>query len=463
MHMHISQSLNASLDLRLEQSFNHQQIQALELLTAPVFELETIINRELESNPALEEDFEEPEVRDDDEAWLDYLLKLDDEQRYVCGSRPRYTEEDEERRQHFMESATYQETLQDQLMAELNLMELDEDALAHVELVVYCLDDDGFLRSHPADLAMVAGCSTDQLEDAIQRVQALNPAGVAARDLRERLMLQLERQQRQDSLAYQIVAHCLDDLGKNLLPKIARRFKVDLDDVQDAIEEIQGLAPHLSEATCASAAYVREELEVIEEDGELILHVKNDFLPSLRISPQYREMLANPELPADARDYLKQKVRSAAFMINSILQRQSTIERIARAILAVQEDFFLHGPSAMKPLTMAQVAEAAQVHETTVSRAVAEKYLRCKFGLYPLKHFFSSGYTAADGSTVSSVAVRNAIRQLVESEDSEHPYSDGELASRLADNGLKVARRTVAKYRESINIPASNLRRTYCA
>ena len=461
MHMTLSQGLREVADLRLEQSLNHQQIQALELLAAPITEMQSLIAREVESNPALEEDFAEPAMRDD-EVWLDQLLSLSQEQRYVCGSRPRHSREDEEQRDRFFESATYSPTLHEALSAELRQLDLREDLAELCELVICSLDRDGYLRTHDADLAMVAGCDMAAVGKAVTIVQTLSPAGVGARNLQERLLRLLERRQRQDSLAYRVVATALDEVARNLLPRVARRFGVSLPALQEAIAEIRGLPPHLSVEEASPLDYVTEEVEVREDEGgELHLVMRNDYLPSLRISKAYREMLTREDTPPEAREYLKRKVTSAAFLISSVLQRQTTIERIVQVIVAVQQDFFRHGPDRMKPLTMAQVAEQAGVHETTVSRAVADKYLRCRAGLFPIKHFFSSGYTSADGESVSSVAVRNAIRRLVDEEAPEHPLSDSQLAVELQQQGLLVARRTVAKYRESIGIQASNLRRSF--
>ncbi len=462
MNMDISQAPRTALDLRLEQNLSHQQIQALELLTAPVCELQSIINAELERNPVLEADFEQPEAHDDD-AWLDHLLRLSEDTRYVCGTRPMMTAEDEERRQHFFDSATYEERLHDRLMKELLFLGLDEKVMGICEIIVCSLNNDGYITSHEADIAMAAGCTVMEVRSTVELVQGLNPPGIAARDLRERLLLQLDRSGRRDSIAWRIVANHLDDLAKNLLPKIARALQLTLPELKVAIAEIQGLNPHIVTEEASPWDYVREEIIVSEDDyGDLALQVCNDHLPSLRISQQYRELLHDPRTAEDVRDYIKQKVRAAAYLISSVIQRQSTIDKIAHVILDVQQQFFREGQNAMKPLTMAQVAERAGVHETTISRTVADKFLRCKWGIFPMKHFFSSGFTNANGEEVSSVAVKSAIRRLIDAEDATDPLSDSQLVSLLAGQGLKVARRTIAKYRESIGIPASNLRKQYC-
>ena len=462
MNITISQTPQEVLDLRLEQTMSHQQIQALEMLTAPVMELSSIINREIESNPVLEAEFEQPDIATDDEVWLDHLMKLSDDNRYVCGTRSYSSPEDEERRQHFFESATYEPRLHERLLQELHFLDLTAAQQDRCEVVISSLDNDGFLTSHEADLAMVAGCSLPDVHAAIDIIQNLNPAGVGARDLRERLLLQLDRQGRRDTTTWHAVHDHLEDIGKNLLPKVARKLRISITELHQVIEDIKGLNPHISNEEVGPGDYVREEITIIEDDGLIDLRVNNDYLPSLRISKQYKALLNDPNTPPDVREWVKNKIRSAAYLINSVLQRQSTIERISRVIMDVQADFFRYGHDYMKPLTMAQVADIVGVHETTVSRAVAEKYLRCKYGLFPLKHFFSSGFVTEEGREVSSVAVKNAIRRLIEGEDAEKPLSDSQLAKELKEKGLNVARRTVAKYRESMNISSSSLRKAYC-
>ncbi len=449
---------------RQEQVMTHHQIQALELLSQPVLELQSAINSEIEKNPVLETDFDEEPAKEqgDDDEWLEKVLKLDEESRYIRGRvSGRVSEDEEERRQHYLDSITEEMTFQQSLVEQLKFLDIDEKLKNCCEVVISGLDDDGYLKSHPADLAMAAAAPMDLIAKAIETVQELDPAGVAAKDLRERLLLQLERKEMTDTKAYAAIRDYLDDIGGNRLPQVAKKMGISIEELKEVIEVIQTLSPRLAAEPVSPHEYIREEVDIEEEGGELKVKMNNEYLPSLRISGQYKELLKSPNTPKETRDYIKDKIRSGVFLINSVLQRQTTIRKIVSAIVEWQSEYFLKGATHMKPMTMAQIAEKAGIHETTVSRAVAGKHLRCKHGLIPMRKFFSTGYEAEDGSTVSNNVVKDIIRGMVDKEDSYSPLSDSEIAVELKRQGYNVARRTVAKYRDLLAIPPSNLRRQY--
>jgi RNA polymerase sigma-54 factor len=451
---------------RQEQVMTHHQIQALELLSQPVLELQSAINAELEKNPVLETDFDDApdpkELAGEDDEWLEKVLKLDEESRFIRGRTVgRVSEEEEERRQNYLDSITEEMTFQQSLLEQLKFLDLDDKLRNACEVVVSGLDDDGYLKSHPADLAMAAGASMELIAKAIGTVQELEPAGVAAKDLRERLLLQLDRKDMGGTLAYIAIRDHLDDIGGNRLPQVAKKMGIDIEGLKGAIETIQTLSPRLVAEPVSPHEYIREEVDIEEEAGELKVKMNNEYLPSLRISGRYKEMLKDANTPKDTRDYIKDKIRAGVFLINSVIQRQTTIRKIVAAIVEWQADFFLKGANHMRPMTMAQIAEKAGIHETTVSRAVAGKHLRCKHGLIPMRKFFSTGYEAEDGSIVSNNVVKDIIRGMVDKEDSAKPLSDSEIAADLKKQGYNVARRTVAKYRDLLAIPPSNLRRQY--
>jgi RNA polymerase sigma-54 factor len=238
-------------------------------------------------------------------------------------------------------------------------------------------------------------------------------------------------------------------------------MRITIGHLKEILEQIQALNPRLEPGHVQPSEYVTEEVRVFEGENGLQVQMNNDNLPNLFISNQYRQLLNDPDTPKDVKDYVKEKIRAGVFMINSIIQRQTTIRKIVMAIVSVQEDFFKYGMDHLKPLIMAQVAKQVGVHETTVSRAVAGKYLRCKYGLLSLRQFFSTGYQANDGRLVSNTVVKQTIRQLIDEEDGAKPLSDSQIAKMLNEQGYKVVRRTVAKYRENMGILASNLRRQY--
>ena len=235
-----------------------------------------------------------------------------------------------------------------------------------------------------------------------------------------------------------------------------------MDEIQVAIEEIGKLDPAPGRRFAEDNNRVVAPDVSVEKDGEeWIVSLNNDYIPRLRISNTYRELIAKGALNKQERDYIRERMRSGKFLISSIEQRQQTIERITREIIRVQTDFFEKGVSQLKPLTMMQIAEAVGVHETTVSRAIANKYIRTPHGVFEMKYFFTPGYQAEDGASVSNKSVKEMIADQIAMEDKASPLSDQDLVLKLQEKGLKVARRTVAKYREELGILPSNLRRDY--
>ncbi len=463
MPLEMTQQLQSVQLLRQEQTMTHQQIQALELLFAPALALHPIVNEAMEKNPVLEgepDEADQPSVVEGDD-WLEKIIKLEEENRYIRSNYSHVSADEEERRRHYLESVSVEKSLQETLLEQLRFLDLEIGLQACCEVAISSLNDDGYLTSHPADLAMAAGQALPMVEQATRIVQDLEPAGVAARDLRERLLIQLDRKGRRESVTYSAVRDHLRDIGDNHLPLVARRMGIPIDQLKEVVTEIQNLNPRLKAGEVRPNEYISEEVQVIETDGKMSVQMNNDHLPNLFISKQYRNLISDPDTPREVRDYIKEKIRSGVFLINSIIQRQTTIRKIVNSIVSMQEDFFRFGMEHLKPLTMAKVAKDVGVHETTVSRAVAGKYLRCKYGLLSLRQFFSTGYEIEDGRSVSNAVVKGTIRQLIDSEDGCKPLSDSQITKELSALGYKVVRRTVAKYRESMGILASNLRRQY--
>ncbi len=469
--MDFKQQQSISQSMRQEQTMSHQQIQALEMLNVPVLELDALVLKELEKNPVLateESELSKKEraeaVTTENEEWLDKILKLDEGTRYIrsrgpIGNNP----DDEEKRQHFLDSFTVENTLQDVLLEQLRFLDLEPTLKECCETIISGLDDDGYLSSHPADLAMVAGVSIETIEEAIKIVQSFEPTGVAARNLQERLLLQLQKDGREDTPLYTLIENYLEDIARNHLPQVAKKMRISLEELKELVAELKMLNPTLPlESSVSPHEYVSEEVTVYEdEDGELKIKLHNEHLPSLFISKKYRDLLEDPNTTKETADYIKGKLKAGTFLINSIIQRQTTIKKIMSTIVELQRDFFLKGKEYLKPMTMAQVAERVGIHETTVSRAVANKYLRCKYGLLPIRQFFSSGYTSDEGEEISKNTVQDAIKRLIDQEDKKKPLSDSKIVKLLEADGIKVARRTVAKYRDLMNILPSNLRREY--
>jgi RNA polymerase sigma-54 factor len=389
-----------------------------------------------------------------DEDWRDHMAS-------VGGSQP-FTSEDAERRQHFFDSLVSETSLQEHLMQQAELADLSPACVLAMKHLVGSLDDRGFLTQTPNDVALQTGIALDSVQEALKLLKTFEPAGIGAKDLAECLVLQLQAKGRAGSLATRMIRDHFELLTRRRIPELARKLGVDADDVQSAIEEIGKLDPAPGRRFAEDNNRVVVPDVTVEKDGaEWRILLNSDYIPRLRISSTYRDLIAKGTLNKTERDYLRERMRSGKFLIDSIEQRQRTIERITREIINAQKDFFETGVSALKPLTMTQIADVVGVHETTVSRAIANKYIRTPHGVFDFKYFFTPGYQAESGASVSNTSVKEMIADLINMEDKGAPLSDQELVAKLLDKGITIARRTVAKYREELGILPSNLRRDY--
>jgi RNA polymerase sigma-54 factor len=293
-------------------------------------------------------------------------------------------------------------------------------------------------------------------------IQDFHPSGVGARNLRECLLLQLERIDKPDRLAASIVSDHLEKLGGRKFQDIARALRVSVENVQEAARFIATLDPKPGRIySDDEATYVLPEIVVQKVEGKYVVILNDDQLPHVRISRHYRRLLEDPATKPEVRSYVRERIRSGAFLIKSIHQRQKTIHRIASEIVTNQTAFLDEGISHLKPMTMAEVAQTVGVPETTVSRAVSGKYMRTPAGVFELKYFFTPGIKTEDGKEISNKTVKDMIAQMVAGEDASQPLSDQDIMKRLKEKGVKIARRTVAKYRIVLRIPPSHMRRSY--
>ncbi|CAM2907848.1 RNA polymerase factor sigma-54 [Rariglobus hedericola] len=461
---------------------------SLKILQVAALDLRSVIQEELQSNPTLEElpmdgvsldqeqqegaaeNNESGEGADNREEMdfskeYDILTKLDDDWKdYMSqagGAQP-YTSEDAERRQHFFDSLVSETSLQEHLIRQAELADTPDDVLKAMSYLVGSLDDRGFLTQTPNDVALQTGLPLDCVQEAARQLKTFEPAGIGASSLEECLILQLAVKGRSDSLAARIIREHFALLTRRRIPEIARKLGVHTDDVQDAIEEIGALDPAPGRRFAEDSNRVVVPDVTIEKDGdEWKIHLNSDYIPKLRISSTYKDLIAKGSLSKQERDYLRERIRSGKFLINSIDQRQQTIERITREIIKVQLDFFEQGVSKLRPLTMTQIADVVGVHETTVSRAIANKYIKTPHGVFDFKFFFTPGYQSESGASVSNTSVKDMINDLIAGEDRSQPLSDQEIVVKLEEKGIKIARRTVAKYREELGLLPSNLRREY--
>jgi RNA polymerase sigma-54 factor len=473
------QGMQQTQSLALQQVLSPQLQQSLLILQTPLLELRNLVQQEMETNPVLEELPDEPGVDERNEVEpsaddnfkneFEKLASLDEEWRDYMAQSASYPEgfrdskEAQDKRQFLFDSIPVQETLQQNLIGQLNQSVLSASDRKAAELIIGNIDDNGFLQSTPEEMALNLGIPKEDFEKMLALIQSFYPSGVGARDLRECLLIQLARGGKERSLEYKIVSEHMEDLGKRRFPEIARRMGISVEDVQKAADNIARLNPRPGQVFAAAPQnYVLPDVMVEKVDGEYQIVLNNEQIPHLRISNLYKDIIASGNTQSsDVKDYIRDKIRSGKFLIRSIHQRQQTILNIARQIVARQRDFLEHGPSHLKPMTMREVADAVGVHETTVSRAVSGKYMATPQGVFETKYFFTSGYQTATGESLSNTSVKEAILDLVKHENGSAPLSDHEIVEILGERGIPIARRTVAKYRTELNILPSHMRRKY--
>jgi RNA polymerase sigma-54 factor len=353
-------------------------------------------------------------------------------------------------------------SLQEILLEQVRESSLPKDQFPIAEMLIGNIDEYGYLKATVEELTATTGLTAEKILEVLKVVQSFEPAGVGARDLRECLMLQLERSGHKDTLEYRIVNEFMEALGKRRIPEIARGTGTEVDEVQDAMENIARLEPRPGRAYLAdNDQYILPEVFVRRSGDEFVVSTNNEHIPHLRISNTYKDLMAQGENSAEVRNYIREKIRAGKFLIKSLHQRQQTILNIAREIVNRQREFMEKGVAFLKPLTMVQIAEVVGVHETTVSRAVSGKYMQTPQGIFEMKYFFTAGIQTASGDGMSNTSVKDMIADIFKEEDPGKPLSDQAVVRMLQDKGIVIARRTVAKYRTELNILPSNLRKVY--
>jgi RNA polymerase sigma-54 factor len=495
--LQLSQRLTQSLVLA------PQLQQSLALLQAPTLELKALVEQELQQNPVLEEaPNAEPEMQDrnqrDDEnspdapdpteppadvnfdpateknsdapvddfqAEFERLAQLDQEWRdhFSQTNVPtRMSAEDEEKRQFMFDSLVAGTSLQEMLLEQVRESKMPQEDWPIAENIIGNIDDYGYLKATLEELSASSGAPVEKILEVLKAIQTFEPAGVACRDLQECLLIQLERSKQQDTLEYRIVKDFMEALGKRRIPEIAKGTGVEVDEVQDALENIGKLDPRPGRAFLPdNQQYVLPEVFVTRSGDDFVVTTNNEHIPHLRISNTYKDLMSQGENSAEVRNYIREKIRAGKFLIKSLHQRQQTILNIGKEIVKRQREFMDKGVAHLKPLTMVQVAEVVGVHETTVSRAVSGKYMQTPQGIFEMKYFFTAGIQTANGAGMSNTSVKDMIAEIFRAEDTAKPLSDQEVVKMLTDKGIVIARRTVAKYRTELNILPSNLRKVY--
>jgi len=460
--------------------------QAIKLLQLSRIELEEMISQELQENPTLEETpagepelqpmkpeedlperVEQPEPSRELSAtdrigtmdWQDYL---DTHSNSLHGSLTAEAGgDDEEGPPSWENTLTKKTSLEDHLLWQLRMSRLTDKEEQVGQYVIGNLAENGYLALPLEEVCQATGATAEEAEAVLKKIQFFDPPGVAARDLRECLLVQLENLGLSDSLAATIVRDHLAQLEGKRFEKLARELGVTIDDIVAASQLIASLEPR------PSRGYDEEEIRTILPDvsvekieGEWKIFLNDEGLPRLRVSSYYRKLAGQQGLEEErARQYLQEKVRAATWLIKSIHQRQQTLYRVTESIFKFQREFLESGVSVLRPMVLKDVAEDIGMHESTVSRATANKYVNTPHGLYELKYFFQSGLHSGNGEDVAAESVKDKIRGIISTEDPRKPLSDQHIAQLLGADAIGIARRTVAKYREAMGILASSRRR----
>ncbi len=471
--------------LSQNQKLEQQQVlaphlrQSLEILQVPILELRTLIQTELEQNPTLEQapdrgnetiEIEfgtrelDREINDNSDQEIESLAKLDEEWNdYFSQSRSTntYSEDDSERHQFYVDSITESVPLQAHLIDQLQMSELNESERKAAEWLIGNIDDDGYLTVDLETLSKSSRYPYETLLYAQRVINDFDPVGVGAQNLADCLSIQLMRLGKLPNSPEQIlVKHHLEQLAEHRFSEIAKEMHISPLKVSELAQFISTLDPKPGQRFGTSRTeYVVPEIIVTKKGDEYIIHQTNEFLPRIKISKQYRDLLEDPDASAEVKTYVRNKIRASTQLFRSIEQRQETIKKIATEIVKAQRPFLEEGVSKLQPLTMSQIADIVGVHETTISRATSNKYMQTPVGTFEMRYFFKSGIKQADGQTVSNEAIKDSIARFIAEENPKKPLSDSTLEKMLKENGLNVARRTIAKYREQMNIPSSSDRK----
>ena len=452
------------------QTLAPQMRKSLEILQAGTMELSHLLRQALETNPTLEDITEVTSLDEDTDPEeadkLEYMNETEDDWRdrsILEGRNNQWTQEDEERRQHHYNNIVAPETLQQHLQHQVDLSLIDPEAREAAHLILGNLDDRGFLESSLTDIATNGSTPISRLRKALDMIKSFDPAGVGASGIPEALLIQLERSSGKETLEYRIVRDHLEDLARRRHPQIARSLGTTVECIAEAAEKIGRLSPNPGgEFDPTGNPYILPDV-IIErnDDGKWGARLTGEHLPSLRINDFYKDMIGKSGVDQKARTFLRDQIRDGRSLIRSISLRQETILAIAHKLIEQQPAFLEKGPRHLRPLTMNDIADELSLHATTVSRAVAGKYILTPQGLMEMRAFFATGYQTEGGAEVSNAGVREAIQQLIDEENQAKPMSDDAISKALQAQGIKVARRTVAKYREQLNILPSHLRKSF--
>ncbi|MGA7616591.1 MAG: RNA polymerase factor sigma-54 [Thermoanaerobaculia bacterium] len=479
-------ALEQKLHLRLSQKLimTPSLQQAIKLLQLSKLELQEVLNQELLENPLLEENSEEIKTEDSEneqkteepaEAKTESNEKEQDEQKdsfdeidydayfqdYIdYGYNPRMTEQYEE--VPIENTLSRPPDLADHLTWQLSMSDASPRTKDVANFLIGNIDEDGYLRATDEEVVRVGKYTQEECDEAIRLIQSFDPIGIGARNLRECLLLQVDRLEGENELVRVVLSDHWDLFMNRQFVQLAKAIGIELKDLEAVVETIKSLDPKPGRRYSSERAiYVEPDVHVQKVGDEYVIILNEDGMPKLRINGSYRQMLHSMDSKKDGEtvNYIKEKIRSAVWLIKSLDQRQRTIYKVAESIVKHQREFLDRGIEHLRPLVLRDVADDIQMHESTVSRVVSNKYMHTPRGLFLMKYFFHSGIDSDSGEDISSLTVKRKIQMFIAAEDPRKPLSDSKIMKILNEEGINIARRTVAKYRDELNIPSSTDRK----
>ena len=453
------------MDLKLQTVQSHvlsqKMIQSAQILQMSSQELEAYMKEISLENPVidLDEQYETGSYDGEIRRKIEWLESSDEQNRVYYNND--YTEDGERDCWNF--DTEEGESLAEYLLSQLLTKNLTKQQVKIVEYIVNCLDDKGYFTEDKEQLAKNLGTDTDRVEEVLSMLKKLEPAGICAESLAECLMLQLERKGMSTPVLRNIVENYLELVGKNQLHVIAKKLKIPVETVQADCELIKGLNPKPGASFCSreTLKYITPDVTVVKLGGYYEILLNEYMYPKITINSYYKGMLQE-DTPKEAKAYIGEKVRQAEWVMNCISQRNKTLLQVTKTIVDMQENFFLKGQGYLESMRQADVAGKLSVHESTVSRAVRDKYLQCSWGIFPMNYFFSKGIVSENGQgAVTPEKIKQLMAEIIDGENKKKPYSDRVISEKLNEKGVHISRRTVAKYREQAQIKDAGGRREF--
>lgn len=460
--------MDLKLQVKQTQTLSQRMIQSAEILQMTSQELNTYINELALENPVI--DIVEPPTAEEQRESIEqqeWLNSFNEENYYLY--QRQNNDDDYDFKSSWNINTDDGETLQDYLWSQLITENFTDQETEIIKFMLECLDNKGYLEESIETIASYFGTDTELVEDLLSDLQALDPSGVCARTLEECLKLQLERRNMLTPVLESIIDNCLEMVAKNQIPAIARKLRLSPTETAGYCQIIKSLNPKpgVSFSSRDQLRYIIPDVTIVKFKDHFDILLNESMYPTIELNSYYRQMNQNPE-SSELKEYLVNKIRQAEWVKQCVTQRGKTLMQVSRAILEHQEEFFTFGPAHLNPLRLADIAQELDIHESTVSRAVSKKYLQCSWGVYPMNFFFSrsvavqgSGSSEKGAQSVTAADIKRVLREIIEEENKKKPYSDRLLGEKLAERGISISRRTVAKYREEEGIADASGRKEY--